>query len=522
VRQIDRKNQLSRATTVVVINNFVAFIFFAYYIRTLNEFYWFGTYFLDAGLIAHLLSHFEFSPNGPAFTGGGPFFAAHFSPLLPLWGEISTLAGWFPPKAFAVYQGFFHGLLALVGAGLSETPLRQPWDALCRGLVGVALAFSPIALDAIAYPHFEMAIPILFLAFCYALSLEKVAVASIAFALMLITREDAGFHAFAFLAAYVTSQFIEHRKFSRSAALVTPFAIVGFFYSVFALVFQHVAFDNAGAFASNYSGTPFFAHVTRSLVFERVATLCNLRPELLVLTATVLFLGVVSRNLPIIFGVAAILPWTILHLLAVRDAPGQLFSYYAFPFLILMAWPLVVDALSRLDAEETKVAARGGSAVAAFLMISAVCWLTFFGVGEHADGRTKQFEEFLPKTSAALVERINRFSSSLAKLIKSSKTNVFVDDAIASLIPSRATPDNHISFVLKKNLDDNRDYIIVYFTSYEPQAGEIEGSYLQRASDACFKIAGTNIRLLTKGAGELITSGMRDVQKLDCSKPGRN
>jgi hypothetical protein len=70
----------------------------------------------------------------------------------------------------------------------------------------VSLVFGPIALSGIAYPHYELAIPIPFLTTSYALSREKVIIASIAFLLMLLVREDAGFHTACFFIAYALSE----------------------------------------------------------------------------------------------------------------------------------------------------------------------------------------------------------------------------------------------------------------------------------------------------------------------------
>ena len=52
-----------------------------------------------------------------------------------------------------------------------------------------------------------------------------------------------------------------------------------------------------------------------------------------------------ARNPLLILGYVSALPWLAFNLLALRDIPGHLDFYYAFPFWLALAWPLLAQLL---------------------------------------------------------------------------------------------------------------------------------------------------------------------------------
>ena len=432
--------------SMALLGSLALVVFAAYAIQVINLFYFAGAPAYDAGWFAYLLSRFEFPPSNPLYVqepGIPSFFAFHFAPIMPLWGGLAELAGLSPPIAYAAYQGFFHALLALVGAGLANTSLAEPWNLLFRLFVGLALSFSPIALGAISFVHHELAIPILFIASCCALSLGRRYLAAIAFLLMLFVRTDAGFHASCFLVAFAAGEFFAARQFTPAVKRALAVAAIAFVYSGAAFMIVHVYFPQFNNFRFSYSGPHFYSHLSVSFLLDRTVTLLEKRPELFVIFALIPAIGLAKRDLSIIFGAGAILPWVVLNLSAYRDIPGELYTYYAFPFLILLAWPFLVPALRRLnqDSNDSPPPQVGVGVAVAWVGVCVAAWLAYFLTPFSADRaqsaeRQASASHFLPKLDLKTALLVSRFATTYGKLIGSQGTLILMDEAMISLLPN--------------------------------------------------------------------------------------
>ncbi len=421
-------------------------VFAAYAIQVINLFYFVGAPAYDAGWFAYPLSRFEFPPSNPLYIqerGIPSFFAFHLAPIMPLWGGLAELAGLNPPIAYAAYQGVFHALLALVGAGLASTSLAGPWNLLFRLFVGFALSFSPVALSAISFLHYELAIPILFIASCYALSVGRRYLAAIAFLLMLFVRTDAGFHASCFLVAFAAGEFIAARQFTPAAKRALVVAAIAFVYSGAAFMIIRVYYPQFRNFSFSYSGPHFYSHLSASLLLDRTVALWEMRPELFVIFAVIPAIGMARRDLSIIFGAGAILPWVMLNLSAYRAIPGELYTYYAFPFLVLLAWPFLVPALRRLGQDSNN---SGGLQIStgvatAWVGMCIAAWLAYF-LTPFSPDRARSAERlvsasyFLPKLDLKTALLVSRFSTTYGKMIGSPGTLILMDEAMISLLPN--------------------------------------------------------------------------------------
>lgn len=500
-------------------------VFAAYAIQIVNHFYFSGAPSYDAGLFAYAMSRFDLPPSNPLYMqerGIPSFFAFHVAPIMPLWGAFAQLAGLAPPIAFAAYQGFFHAILALAGAGLANTWLAEPWNLLFRQLVGLSLAFSPIALGAIGFPHHELAIPILFIVTCYALSRGRRFLAAISFVLMLFVRTDAGFHASCFLVAFATGELITARQFSPTVRRALMLAAIAFAYSCAAFVILHAFFPQFDNFRFSYSGPGFFAHLNIPLLQERIGLLLEKRPELFVIFAVTAALGLVKRDISILLGTGAILPWVILHISAYRAPPGELYTYYAFPFLILLAWPWLVTALRQVgkgDVNSRKQHVAIGVATA-WVGMCVAAWLAYFSTPFMSDRsmsteRSVSASHFLPKVGFKTARVVSGFSTTLGQLIGSSGTLIVIDEAMISLLPNTGR-SNLFREGKGQSPATDQPFVVAYFSTYM-HAGALEKSYYASAADACFSVNGTNIRILERGSGNLVRSTFGHVtEPLDC------
>ena len=503
--------------------------FAAYFFYIVNFFYLSGAYFLDAGWYAYLVSRFEFPPSNPPsiqeVTGAPSYFAYHLSAVMPLWGALAETVRLPPSFAFAALQGSFHALLFLIGAGLADDRSNTPSSVLFSLFFGGALAFSPVALGALGYPHHEILISILFIATCYALSCDRLFFAVMAFVLMLLVREDAGFHAACFLGIYALGEWIACRRLSRSAQFAIKLAAVGFAYCCIAFVIIKIFFPQIDTFKSVYAGQGFFNHLSVGFYRERLVGVFQKRPELFVILLMPVVIGALRRDLSIFMGVGAILPWMALNLSARRGPPGELFTYYAFPFLILLAWPWLVAALRQLDVHKDGELRRGVSGKTAVLwsmlwVLATAVYFVPMDQGERV-ARMVSLQHLMSKFDLKVTQRVMTFVDSFSPLLAEPNIKVYVDDAMFSLLPDKARAANSLRNLMgEKNrfTAAGQPYILVYFTSYM-QADDIQKSDLVRKADECFTVIGTNIRVVSSQAGDLMRTVPGSlVQEIDCMR----
>jgi hypothetical protein len=520
----------SRLLVIVLLSGIAAATFAAYFVQIVNDFYVWGAYFLDAGWTASLMSRFEFPLSNPPLiqeSGIPSYFSVHLALIMPLWGALSEVAGLSPGFALASFEGLFHALLFLVGAGLADNRLSQPWSLLLRLFCGVALAFSPVCLEAIGYPKTELAIPILFITTCYALSRDRLFLAFISFALMLSVREDAGFHAFCFLSAYALGELIAFRFISRSARIAITLAAIGFLYSCMAFGVISWFFPQFQLFTGNYSGHSFFNHLSLSLYRDRLYGLLQKRPELFVILFMPVAIGALQLDLTIVLGVGAILPWVVLNLSAIRGPPSELFAYYAFPFLILLAWPWLVYALRQLDTPKERRPRRlmPGQGAVLWSILWVVAVVVYFTTPFAKDpgvrtARAISVQNFLPSFDRTRIQLVNTFANTFAPLLESPNARVWMDDAMFSLLPDKARGENSLeekkSSEEKNRFAEDQPYIVAYFASYMQADGIVESDFASKA-DACFAVVGTNIRLLSSQASEVLRQSVGSLIKpVDC------
>jgi hypothetical protein len=341
---------------------------------------------------------------------------------------------------------------------------------------------------------------------------------------MLFVRTDAGFHASVFLVAFAAGEFITTRRFSRSVKRALMLAGLAFAYSCAAFAIVHAFFPQFDNFRFSYSGPGFYNHLNIALVQERITLLLENRPELFVILGVTAALGLFIRDAAILFGAGAILPWVVLHITAYRGPPGELYTYYAFPFLFLLAWPWLVPALRRFGRadNESRQNLVNNSVAAAWAGMCVVGWLAYF-LTPFAPDRTEATERcvsassFLPKVDFKTAGLVSDFSTRFANLIGSSEALIVMDEAMISLLPH--TSRSNLFRGPKGTMPlPEQPFVIAYFSTFM-HARELETSYYGSAADTCFSVTGTNIRLLTRGGGALVHDNFENLtQPFDCDQ----
>jgi hypothetical protein len=405
--------------------------FVAFANLVLFHFYARGSFVLDSGLLASLMWHSNAALSQPASLGGGSFFGTHVSLLfLP----VSALSWCLPlsmPQFFAGFVGFSHALLALAvfwllveGFGLRRGV--GPWIA---ALAALGFAFSGLAIAIARYPHFETLIAAFFLLFAVAQVLGYPRLAIAFFVLGLATREDAGFHYVAILGLLVTLN-VAYGVPLRQQRTEWTFALAALFYAIAVMAVQRLVFPETSAFARVYLGDPPLAHLSAELIAHRILFFLVGRPYILYPALGACIWALRARNPYIVLAFAAGLPWVLLHLLAKSSLAGMLVSYYAFPFLIALAWPLLGVMRQR---QRTGNAGDPTSVIVGFATLLA---LSFFpAIGTHDPGQLPLPRAFWDPPSRAQQAATDRAVAAMSAA-RPMLGRLLVDNSIAALAPN--------------------------------------------------------------------------------------
>jgi hypothetical protein len=403
--------------------------FAAFYRLILFHFYVRGSFLLDTGLLASLMWNSDATLSLPPGLGSRSFFADHFSPLLWLMSAISDVLPVSMPQMFAGFTGICHGLLAVAMFWLLVTGhgMRRGRGLLLAALASGAFAFNGLALSIARYPHFETFGAACLLLCFVALVLGRPAVAIVCLLFALATREDVGLHAFGFLTMWLGVNWLRGRKcqHTRQNLWLATFAVAGLAYSTSALLVQHWAFPHASSFVRVYVGEPAYSHLTWDLLATRMLGWCMLHSAIFLPAAAALVWAERTRDPFIIAGHVACVPWALLHLLAASEFAGWMVGYYAYPFLIAMAWPLLAG-VGPQPAGTLRPAAN----------LLGLIALSLLPLGHDYDpGRITLPEAFLHAPSAEQQRRLTDQAIAAIAAARPVLGRLVVDNSVASLAP---------------------------------------------------------------------------------------
>src|SRR5262245_13075900 len=404
--------------------------FLAFTNLVLFHFYVRGSFVLDTGLLASLVWHSNAALSQPASLGGGSFFGTHVSPLFLPVSALSWCLSFSMPQFFAGFVGLSHALLALAvfwllveGFGMRRG--AGPWIA---ALAALGFAFSGLAIAIARYPHFETLIAAFFLLFAVAQVLGHPRLAVAFFVLGLATREDAGFHYVAVLSLLVTLN-LAYGVPLRQQRTEWTFALAALFYAIAAMAVQRLLFPDTSAFVRVYLGDPPLAHLSAALLAQRMLSFVVGLPYILYPALGACIWAVRARNPYIVLAFVAGIPWLLVHMLAKSPLAGMLASYYAFPFLVALAWPLVAVLRQR---QPTGNAGNASSVIVGFAALLA---LSFFpGIGIHDPGRLPLPQAFWDPPSLARQAATDRAVAAISAA-RPMLGRLLVDNSIAALAP---------------------------------------------------------------------------------------
>jgi hypothetical protein len=491
---------------------FVAFtnlVLFHFYVR--------GSFVLDTGLLASLMWHGNAALTQPESLGGASFFGTHVSLLFLPASALSWCLPFSMPQFFAGFVGFSHALLALAvfwllvqGFGLRRG--AGPWIA---ALAALGFACSGLAIAIARYPHFETLIAAFFLLFAVAQVLGHPRLAVVFFALGLATREDAGFHYVAILGLLVTLN-LAYGVPLRQQRTECSFALAALLYAIAAMAVQRLLFPETSAFARVYLGDPPLAHLNAELIANRLQFFLISRPYILYPALGACVWAVRARNPTIVLAFAAAIPWSVLHLLAKSPLAGLMVSYYAFPFLIALAWPLL--AVLR-QWRRTGNAGDPASVVAGFAALLALSFIP--GIGIHDPGQLPLPRAFWDPPSRAWQAATDRAVAAISAA-RPLLGRVLVDNSIAAIAPNGFL-QGEVPFLLGNDnvpseMTASPDVVVFFTEGYDARR-------LRAIADAAgltrrYAMPGTPIHLVARQRLEEIPSlaGLVAVEQSDAQK----
>jgi hypothetical protein len=401
----------------------------AYTRLLLCHFYVRGGFVLDSGLFAALLWHRDLALTQPASVGGGSFFATHTALIFVPLTALSWLLPLTPAQYFALVFGACHALLALCGFWpvLAADPRRWPLTPWLAALAGLGLAFSGLTIAIARYPHFELLIPVCFLLFATAWRRGRMKLAIGLFVCGLLVREDAGLHYLGVLGLMFA---LDARRGVawREQRVTLAFALAALLYSLTALAVQHVAFPLHGsAFARVYLGNPPLAHLTAAHVAWRGLYLLVNRPYVTLPALAALAWAWLARAPFVAIGNLACMPWLVLQLLAASPFASAWASYYVFPCVIGLAWPLLAAQYRRAGTASPRMVLAGYAVLVALSFVP--------GHDIHDPGRLPIPAAFLTPAPSLAWQAATERAVAAVSAARPLLGRLRVDNSVAALAP---------------------------------------------------------------------------------------
>lgn len=317
-------------------------VFQLHYHYLLNHFYHFGMFYNDGGILSQVIWHSDWKLTPPLRFVNYSFFGVHSSPIFMLLNGLSYVLDVRMAEFYSAFVAASYASLSLIFFVSARflAPVTTPLHHFVIAVLAVCVGFHSIIMNGIWIGHFEYAIPAGIIAFLYFYIREQRALTWIAFALLLSIREDAGLHLVAVLGLVGLFRFIGERRLGaiRRESLFVAIALV---YAAFAMWLSLAVRGYHGStFQQIYSGSPAFAHLSFTMLWDRLGLIAQNHIYLWTGLCLTLIVAWRARNPYLVIGYAAYVPWFLMNWIAVNPNTGQLYAYYAFPFLVSVAWPL--------------------------------------------------------------------------------------------------------------------------------------------------------------------------------------
>jgi hypothetical protein len=438
-------NKTQKYSTTLVIGYFIVFTipFLVYYNYILNHFYALGAYLYDSGWIAKLLYR-NFELQNPLVFDNSSYLATHFVPFFYLTSAISYIVNINFIYFFAIFTGIMFSLQAVAVFYIFSKNSEKQY-LIPAIIVSILFAMNGINISAAGYPHYEVMIATMIILFLIFYIEQKLALSIVFFILALSLREDAGFHIVAILSIYAIFNFLKEKTFDKK---VISFVMIAFCYSAIVIIIQKYYFPGDSALKRIYLGEPLYSHVNFEFLYERIKYFLTNRQYMWYPLVFTLLWTVKTKNMYLLIGYIAYLPWFIFNLLAVSDAAGSMQSYYAYPFIVAIFFPIIATLKFTTNQNQN------------FILVSIFLLLSIVGLPKALGFNF--INNLYIKYDANAASNINNFKNFLIN-DKSSFGSLEIDHSVAALYPNIFTSKE----VIFGDINQAKNTSIHYLGSYK-------------------------------------------------------
>ena len=320
----------------------------------LNHFFVTGALVLDCAWFAYLYSNAQGWPmnNLPVREWMGTYFNVHMALIFYLTSFLYSGINLIVPLHNGVYSAILHGtwfgIIGLSAFRLMTRDSDKKFLIIPAVLLAVAVSYNGVSLSTFNDPHYEIVIPAMQVLFFMLFFQNRILCASLALLFGLLAREDAGLHYFGlfFLLTLCLLFFDKDKEYRKETLYFAAFGILCLFYSLLIIFYQKTLYPNAQHLEDLYLGKPLFSHISQDFIDERLKIYWVDRRFLWVPLLLSLVFSLIRLNPVLSIGTLAVLPWCLFSFCAKVIGPGTMESYYCFPLLIAIFWPLIANVLN--------------------------------------------------------------------------------------------------------------------------------------------------------------------------------
>lgn len=452
----------------------------------LNHFFVRAPLLLDSGWYSAIVYRAGLIPANPqiACNYASSYYGVHVSPLVSAFSLLSYLAPMHRIEWYALFQAFVFVPLGIATYVLARGV--EPGSALRRvpitTFAALAFCFSGQVIALISYPHYEPAIPGLGCLVIAGLVTGRVRLAWVCLVLAACVREDAGFHTALALAPlwYLSWRGVELRASRRTVISMIAVALAA---SMVAILAQRLFFHSANLLRAEYFGDPAYAHLSASLLLERVRSFVGWRQVFFYPFVATVIVAAVRRDPRYLLGWAAAAPWFVFNLTAYQYAKSAFVTYTGFPFVVDMFWVYVYGAV--LAPPDRRLRAGVLEAVFAVVCVSSTLGLFQSPPGE-LNYTLRDMAISHRKDRAAVHEYVARLRSHRADFGR-----LVVDPPMAALALESVGPNDAWTPGIR-----SVDAIAFHRETYV--LDELAPDIFANGLDFCTRLAGTRLAVCTR------------------------
>lgn len=315
----------------------------------LQHFFVHAPFMLDSGWFSAIVYRAGLLPRNPriACDYAEFYYGVHFSPLLSAFSVLSYVAPlprleWYAAVQAALFAPFGIAVYMVARAVEPSTLVRR---APTVAIAALCFSLSGQVLSLVAYPHYEAAIPGLIILMLATTLTGRGGLGWMFLILAATVREDAGLHAALALSPVL---YLKWRGTHVPVATRTILRMVAFSiaFSILGIAAQRLAFSHSMSLLNTeYFGTPFYGHLSWSLLASRTRIVLDTHRELYYPLLAAVVLALLRRDPGYLLGWLAAVPWLVVNVTAFEPAKGVLWAYTGFPFLVSTFWVYLYGAV---------------------------------------------------------------------------------------------------------------------------------------------------------------------------------